>query len=433
MELILQISPLYLGAGMLLWLASCYWLVRNPEWIAALVLAFFFFIPALVDLALGGRTLPTGLLVVVIFGPPLMVSLMLRRSIVHLSELFLLMGYGLCILLAILANGLDFWQVKSSLISPVFGLIIYLSVASRPALYRLLWVYVLLIVVNTVFQGLQRAGFMWAYLPSERHLAQAGGFVRGIGLSGHFAMAGLYATVVFPVAATLYVYARNWRQKLLAAGMALLGLAGVAFAVLRAALLGAAWGGGYVLWRRRSLRALMTVVVLAITGGLVVAVAPPLREAALAMFEHTTTLDSSAESRPFLASMGLGAWKRSPVIGGGPNAVDRYVGHSADPHNTFVNVLAETGVIGLLVFLAILARAWFCARGAIRKGYVQEGTAMAGALLATIPVAFFHSLNYIVLFWFIPSLCLALGRLPRLQRKRPADGVSEAARLRRAA
>ncbi|BCX87776.1 hypothetical protein MIN45_P0143 [Methylomarinovum tepidoasis] len=413
MEVILNIPLHYLVAALLLWLLGFYWLVKHPEWIAALVLAFFFFMPALVDLAFGGKKIPTGQLTLLIFGPPLLASMLIRKTIVKLVDVALLLAYAACIAMAILVNGLSFWEVKSALVPVFFALLIYLSIHSRPALYRLLWVYVLLILVNTIVQGLQRAGFMWAYLPSELEVAQAGGFVRGVGLSGHFAMAGLYAVVVFPIAATLFVFAGNLRQRILAVVLGLIGLAGVVFAVLRAALIGAVLGGIDVLWRRRSVRTLSAVGAMLVLSLVLTVVIPPLHEAALAMLTHATTIDDSARNRPRLAEMGLAAWEESPILGGGPNAVDRHVGFPADPHNTFVNVLAETGVVGLGVFLTVLGRAYFSAVRAIHRGYRQEGTALAGALVATLPVAFFHSLNYIVLFWFVPALCLALGRLPK--------------------
>ncbi|MFQ5705548.1 MAG: O-antigen ligase family protein [Gemmatimonadales bacterium] len=411
MELI-DIPITYLLLPAALWAISFYWLVRNPEWIAASVLVVFFFMPAALDVLFADRTIPTGQIVVLLFLPPLMVSLTMTRSGLHWFDLGLLVAYGGCIVVSILVNDLPFWSNKSALVPVLFAVVLYLSVDSKKALHRLLLVYMALILLNTVFAGIQRAGYDWAYLPSELRLANAGGFRRGVGLSGHFAMAGLYATVAVPVGAALFIDAARSSHRVMAFLLGLLGLAGVAFSVLRTALLGAVLGSLAVLWCKKSLRALGALIVLGVLVGIVTLVAPPFRNAAVSIVEHSASTDESALARPRLARMGLDAWAQSPILGGGPGAVDSYVHRSADPHNTFVNVLAETGGIGLLTFLLILSRAYYLAVRAARRDCPTEGIALAGALVATLPIAFFHSLNYITLFWFIPALCLGLGRFP---------------------
>lgn len=52
-------------------------------------------------------------------------------------------------------------------------------------------------------------------------------------------------------------------------------------------------------------------------------------------------------------------------------------------------------------------------------GYDAEGAALAGAFVSTLPIAFFHSLDYVDLFWFMPALCMAVARLPN-RRQVPA-------------
>ena len=209
MEIVLSFPLYFLVLSGLVWILGFYWLVRDPDWIASLALALFFFMPAIVDLVLVGQTIPTGLIILFVLGPPLFVSLLLKGASVRYLDVALLTGFGICIVISIVVNGLPLWDVKSSFVPVFFSLLIYFSIDSRSALYRLLWVYIFLILVNTIFQGMQRSGFMWAYLPGQRELALAGGVTRGVGLSGHFAMAGLYASVVFPIAVTFYLSAKK--------------------------------------------------------------------------------------------------------------------------------------------------------------------------------------------------------------------------------
>jgi len=418
-----DIPAVYLVVAVSIWFGSFFWLVQHPEWIGAFVLGFFFFMPAALDLVLGGRSIPTGQIVILFFLPPLITSLIFRQARVSWFDLGLLLSYGMCILVSILLNDLPLWSNKSALVPVLFAIVLYLSIDSKEALYNLFLVYALLILVNTIFAGLQRAGFNWAYLASEQYLADAGGYRRGVGLSGHFAMAGLYAAVTVPVAAALFLDAHQRYRRTGAFLLGLLGLAGIAFAVLRAALLGALLGILNVVWHRRSLRAFGSLAILSVLMMIIIVVVPPLRDAAESMITHTVHADSSSEARPRLARMGLGAWALSPVLGGGPSAVDRFVQHNADPHNTFVNVLAETGVVGLVIFLLIILRGYIQSIRALRRGYATEGIALAGALVATLPIAFFHSLNYIILFWFTPALCLALGHLPSRRRVRTKSNI----------
>lgn len=413
MELV-EIPAAYLAMAVVGWVLAYFWLVRHPEWIAASVLALFFFMPAALDFALGGKHIPTGQIVILFFLPPLMHSLLARPTTVGWPTVFLLFAYLACIGASILVNGLSFWEHKAALVPPLFALIVYLSVQSRHALYRLLVVYALLILVNTVFAALQRAGFEWAYPPSARLVASAGGWVRGVGLSGHFAMTGLYAGVTVPVALSVLLNIRSRSARLLSFLLLLVGIAGVALTVLRAAMLGAVIGVCVVLCMKRNFRAVIASSSIIAAAMVVLLAVPQSRHAMIDMVGHASASDESSAARPRLARMGLSAWQLAPWLGGGPGAVGRSVRRDADPHNTFVNVLAETGAVGALLFSAIYLRAFWVAARVGASGLGPESAALAGALSTTIPVAIFHSLNYIVLFWFVPALCLALARIQKV-------------------
>ena len=66
-----------------------------------------------------------------------------------------------------------------------------------------------------------------------------------------------------------------------------------------------------------------------------------------------------------VAAVGLEYWRRSPIFGhglGNGRTLDLGMGvHSLGPHNEFVLLLIEAGVLGFLSFVIALAGAWYAA------------------------------------------------------------------------
>src|SRR5262249_12686420 len=70
-------------------------------------------------------------------------------------------------------------------------------------------------------------------------------------------------------------------------------------------------------------------------------------------------LDTSAQDRVLLWDDAMNLFRSNPIIGAG---FDTYrwqhrVGEYTDTHNYFLKVMVETGVVGLLLFLFLLAKA----------------------------------------------------------------------------
>lgn len=422
MELI-DIPLFYFLSAFVAWLMSFVWFVRHPEWIGGSVLVFMFAMPVVVDNLLGGTYIPTGQIIVLFFCPALFVSVMLRQVHISWGDLILLGGYGLTILMSIVANDLSLWGHKAAIVPLLFAFVIYLSVDSKKALYRVLYVYIALILINTAVAGLQRAGFDWAYLVGQER-ATAGGFDRGFGLASSFTMASLYATMVVPIGVTLFLRSRKPTTWVMSFVFTLVGIAGQAFSVSRSGVLGTVLGVFVVIKRGVTSRAVVVGMTLALIGTVIVTTTPLLRQSTEDLMTHLSAftseereLDESAASRPEWAMLAVNEWLKRPILGGGPHAVKR--NRSRDPHNTFVNVLASYGIIGFTLFIMILFRCYRHTLRAARMGYGTEGAALAGAFVSTLPIAFFHSLDYVDLFWFMPALCMAVARLPN-RRQVPA-------------
>lgn len=422
MELI-DIPLRYILAGFFVWIAGFIWLAKRPEWIGISAMTLLLLFPVIVDSLLGGKIIPMGQVMLLFFGPPLLVYLILKRPKVVWLDLLFVGGYTLCILISIVINDRPFWDHKAALNPIIFLLLVYLSIDSQKALNRLLYVFFALVFINTVIAGLQVAGFEWAYPDSHRFRADHGGFARGFGLTGRYTKASLYATIMIPIAVAMFIASRRLRSRLLSLSMGVIGVAAQVLTVTRAGVLGIALGVWIVVKRGIDLRSLATGVVGVTLAVLIVSVVPVTQQAANDLIEHLSVfvtdkpLDDSAASRPELASKGLAVWLEKPVFGGGPHPTDR------DPHNTIVNLLASYGIVGTVFFIIIMYRSYRSALRADRMGYRAEGTGLRGALVGTLIFAIFHSLDYYRLFWLVPALCLALSRLPAPQRRNLSNEV----------
>jgi len=408
--------------GLLGWLVFSAFLVWKGEFIGAAVLSFFFFSQAIIDYALGGRVIPNGQLVLIFFGPLLLISVAVRqRAPVGIKNLSPFVLYGVLIVIAIVWNGLSFWDYKSQLTPVLFAALIYLSIDGERELRLLVTVFAVLVMINTFVAAMQYSGHVHWYLPSQLRAGDvdAGGFRRGFGLANHFSQAGLYCAAMVPIAALQVVAnSQRWRKVfwIAAAGGAILGLV---FTGLRAGFLGGLLGLVLALRWWDAKRAKVYLAGGAALVLMVMAAVPLLHRASDSYVHHLTHIDQSAESRPHLAELAIAQWKLSPVFGAGPRSVARSEGGAGDPHNTYADVLADYGVLGLVTFLGML---WFAhkrVRAAIEYGPRDRALLIGvnGALISACVVAFFHSVDYIEVFWLFPALALATDRTRMRQRR----------------
>ncbi len=104
-------------------------------------------------------------------------------------------------------------------------------------------------------------------------------------------------------------------------------------------------------------------------------------------------------------------------------------------HNTYLNVLAELGVVGLALFLAILAfPLWWAARAAglaARAGDRQLeilALAIVVVLVGLLAADFFGSRQYSKQLWLLLSLCPVLLQISRAELAARREGASAAGR-----
>lgn len=111
--------------------------------------------------------------------------------------------------------------------------------------------------------------------------------------------------------------------------------------------------------------------------------------------ERSGTLDPSAEARVLLWEDAIDLFRSSPAVGTGFDtyAYMHRVGAWDDTHNLFLKLMAETGIAGLVLFLALLAKTFWtgfrlsrCARDPF---LASLGLGLAGWMVCAVVANFF--------------------------------------------
>lgn len=156
--------------------------------------------------------------------------------------------------------------------------------------------------------------------------------------------------------------------------------------------------------------------------------------------KHVTQVDTTGTGRQDIWKVGLRMWEAHPVNGVGvgnfqtssvhyllkPGAIKRgdlIVTQPKVAHNTYLQVLAEMGVVGLVLFLTILLFALWCAFRAARlfarKRDLRMELLARGVLISLIGLLvsyFFISEMYNKQFWLLLGLGPAIWAIARQER-----------------
>lgn len=207
---------------------------------------------------------------------------------------------------------------------------------------------------------------------------------------------------------------------------------GMFFSASRSGLLG--FGCGLALWVIFSARLRWKVAAAAAAAALVAALALPpvssrLASNPVAARLATTTLRVDATDRGRLWVFALANFFRAPITGIGyeniPYVNRTIPGRPTETHNTYLNMLSETGLLGLTVYLAVLLfypialfRHWRSRRSAAAL-WLLAAFANIGAVGMAVNVENYRGL------WILMAAAHTFGSLPAGE---PAPPIEEAAR-----
>jgi len=261
---------------------------------------------------------------------------------------------------------------------------------------------------------LESTGQWWAVFPTYIADPKLGlHFGRARGPMIHAVSYGLYAAVAL-LSAWICATGLGIHARLVALLAMPLALAGLVLSFTRSVWIGAALG--LIVTLALTLRGKWRTLVLGtlVLGGMVVGVA---RLESLTSMRREDSAEDSRKSVGMRAMFTYVSWKMfldRPLFGFGfgqfyTAKLDYLDDHSTDldleqirgfvHHNTFLRQLPETGLVGLTVYLALLAgwgrAAWRLVRSRMAPPWVQaQGVLMLGTLAIYVTLGLFHELSY---------------------------------------
>jgi hypothetical protein len=433
--------------------------VKHPAVLATLAFAFGFYLNVPIVLA-GAVGVPTGdaMAFALLLAVPVVLAVVVGRGpLVATPALALMVAWLMVLVVSSVAAGADRGDGPAAIATFLTeGLLLYLLVVNAvrsPEMMRaVIWALLIAGGVMGAISVWQEATHSYGqtllgFAQVNDQAFKVGDTVTGkllrprlSGPVGEQNRYGQVLLVLVPLAISRIRAERHLALRSLAAGMTGLILAGMVLSFSRGAVVALAVVAiAMVAWGFVRLRHLLaTALALAI---LVMAVVPEygLRVRSLGAADTATAQDSQADAairgRATENLAALATFRDHPFLGAGPggffarysqeeaNKLDlRYLGKNRRAHNMYLEIAADTGIVGLVVFLSIaaatlaqlrgVARLW-AARG--REDLVVLAQAFALALVAYLASAAFLQLSYQRYFWFL--LALANGTAWLLRRE----------------
>jgi putative inorganic carbon (hco3(-)) transporter len=203
----------------------------------------------------------------------------------------------------------------------------------------------------------------------------------------------------------------------------------------RSAILGAALGLIVVAVLHRSGRMIVTLLVVAVAG---VSLLPSVGDR-FAQLGQDRSIGGGPTGNTLQWRVGYWAEiiplaNRNPVTGIGPNMTQHETPQAKKPHNDLLRAYVETGVAGLLAYLAMLVLLLHTARSALRRappGSLERGVAVgfAGCAVSFIAVSLGSNVisNVVTLWYFVAfaaaASAIAHGRATTASVAAPATPV----------
>jgi O-antigen ligase len=316
------------------------------------------------------------------------------------------------------------WETSVLMIYLSLLMLFFTTITVVNSISRLLWT-LLATLGGLAFASLH---VLREYLGSYASgLNQRPGYV--VGDPNYFTLSALFAV---PLAFALLRERRPKWQRLFCLMCLILILLAVTVAASRGGFLGLAAGLLFALWHLPNrVRNLVTVAALVLPLSLVSPISP------LQRLISPTYSDNAAEnSRYQLWGGGLAMFQSSPLFGVGVMNFKRLSTTFQDPgtskvqalaHNTYIELGAEMGILGLSGFAAV----WIATISSLRRArrqalrlrvpfFYHAALGLQAGLVGYAVGAFFVSAQYQRLYWFVVFLSISISRLVAQAERRHA-------------
>jgi O-antigen ligase len=338
--------------------------------------------------------------------PALMAVLLLRKlqsgERMPLSGFVWVASYGAFVVLSCLINGTDINQYRASLGLLLIPLVVALCPNKEKTVKYLTFAFAFWGLVNLLVVVATWAGLGWAraYVTTDSVNISS----RFSGLMGISTMMAIYFVISLNAVHVLFYQAdtKFGRLLLLALG------AGLALGLVGTVSVGALAGWGvsflYIQYRLSGLR-VGNLIGIGAVAVLILGGAAFLNLDTLLGRVSRLSSDQSAVGRLTLLEMGMKRFLTSPLLGVGLGQSGKV---HLEVHNTFMQVLMETGIVGFTLFCGVL---WRGVRGLRRRaGPDEAGTltpevayyvGLLGTMLAILVDASVHSFDLLMPLWLL--------------------------------
>jgi O-antigen ligase len=434
-------------------------LTRPDAAVPVFAAGFYLNVPVVVAGAAGLPTaLGSGFALVLVL--PIVVHVVLRREALVLTPaLGLMLGYLMALVVSATFAGGPGSDSASAVFSFLLeGLLLFLLVTNAVRTPQVLRAVVWALLLAGAVMGLVS---VWAELSHTYHDALAGfsqvnaDHMPGIGkkprprLAGPIGETNRYAQVMLmlvPLGIACIRLAGSRGRRLAAMGATALALSGMLLTYSRGAAVALALVA-LAMVATGFIRVRHLVLLVAVLGAIVVVAAPSylarlasLSSAQSATSQDATQVDGALRGRATENLAALNTFRDHPLVGVGPgeffarysqtyaNELDlRYLKTSRRAHNLYFEIAADTGVLGLAAFLAVVLvtigqlvrAARLCA--VRRPDLALLAHAFALSLFAYLTTGLFLQLAYQRYFWFMLALASATAWIAtRAAAARPA-------------
>jgi len=234
--------------------------------------------------------------------------------------------------------------------------------------------------------------------------------------------------LLIPLGIGLMLVSKSWMGRLFAAASALTGIVSLGLTYSRAGWIGFAIAMliFVFLWRKK----LIPILIFLCAAGIPL-LPDTITSRLMTIFD---TSDTSTTSRFPLYQAGLRLIKSSPILGAGlgTEAVKQYISENdlysgtaylVHLHDIFLEVWAETGLLGIVTFVAAVLHQFknVCGIAASRCPYTLRIMAMAcaasltGIMVCGVADYIWHYPRVMLVFWFVFAVTLSVIKLARKQ------------------
>jgi len=397
-------SPFIIILAVLFCLFYAYLVFIFPKFIPHFLLSFSLIIPLFYALT-NIPNIPTTTVFVVLFGP----VVLLKTSFSAVRRLWPVGLYLGVVILFSWLNNIDLWEYKSLFIPLVIMSLCYLSLAENGSdteqqLTLFIYIFIIWTLINTLFSVFHLiTGGHYFFLSSPS--GQSYGIIdRGYGLIGIANSLGMTYSIAIPFLAALAL--TNTKNMKVFLFLFMINVIGLIITFSRGAILGTYISMFFVLLflkekKWRNIYVVFTLFIFFSYSAIIV-----LLPGQYAYFFQGE--DASAKGRPLLVQIGIEMFMDRPIMGlgiGGYLANTYRYGLSSvlEAHNTFIQVLAEHGLVGLSAFIYVIYRSM---KGYFR--YLKNGesemmrTLSIGGLASIVAIlinGYFHALEWKLELW----------------------------------